>query len=157
MGYVLHPSFCFAGDVSVSSRSSQGHVTRISPGHCRLLGDPAPLWPRELSVRFASLQRGDQSSLCSGAQTSAAGDPSGTKGLWLQCQHKCQFADSLARATHPMQRYPLLLDNATCTLPCPKDQRWPPRLPKSLTGHLMLPQPRSPSASSRSFLYLMLR
>lgn len=95
-----------------------------------LPGDPAPLWPQELLVGFVSLQRGDQFSLCSEARTSAAGDPSGTKSFRPQSQHKCHSADSLARATRPMPCYPLLPDNATCTLPCPKHQRWPPLLPR---------------------------
>ena len=109
----------------MSSSRSQGHTTGISPGCCCLLGDLAPRWPRELSAGFVSFHVSPQLSLCSGARTSATGNPSGTKSLWLQSQRKCRFADFLARATCPVPRYPLLPDNATCTLPSPKDQWWP--------------------------------
>lgn len=53
-----------------------------------------------------------------------------TKSFRLQSQHKCHFCRFPGQSHPPHTMLPLLPDNATCTLPCPKHQRWPPRLPR---------------------------
>lgn len=107
----------------VSTGRSQGHIIRISSGCCWLLGDPGPLWPQELLVRFMSLQRRIN---CPSAQELEGQHwrSLGHQKLQSQCKH--HFSDSLARTMHSMSHYPLLLNSATSSLPCPKDQWWPP-------------------------------